>query len=197
MHKGFAMPRHIASFILVVLLVSFLCGCAEPQLQAFRENAAGLRDQLHQESLAWEHRLQQLGPAHPLTPDTSAALARTRAAHAAAQAALEQIDLVATRATSPESPVAQTVEGLSPLIPEPVRLPLALGLALALSLARAAQLKKAMISIAQGFEKAIEEDPAFADRFRLHANTFRTIQTPTAKRAIDEITGDRLIRLPI
>jgi hypothetical protein len=167
------------------------------QVEGFRSQVSEVRDRLQAESRAWEERLAQLEPESALAADTRAALARVRAQQAAAEAAAEQLELVLSRGMAEQSPIAQGVKDLSPWLPGPVQLPLALGTAFVLTLARAAQLKRGMASIAQGFQKAIEEDEAFAARFQAHANTFRVIQTPAAKRAIDEATGQTLVRLPI
>ncbi len=192
-------PWFVAGLLtLVTACLAGLAGCVDTgQVEAFRGEVVQLRDELHRESEAWEQRLKQLEPSHPLEPQVRAALARSRALEAAASAAVEQVDLVLKEATDPESPVAQTVNGLSPWIPEPARLPIALGLALAAALGRSVQLKRGMVSIARSFQKALEEDPALQERFRQHANTFRAIQTPAAQRIVDEVTGDKLVRLPL
>jgi cell division septum initiation protein DivIVA len=191
-------PCRSAAWAIAAGAVLGTAGCVDPQqVEGFRSQVSEVRDRLQAESRAWEERLAQLEPESALAADTRAALARVRAQHAAADAAVQNVDMLLTRATHPSSPIAQGVNDLSPWLPPPLQLPLALGAALVLSLARAAQLKRGISSIAQGFEKALEEDPAFADRFRAHANTFRTIQTPAAKRAVDEATGHTLVRLPI
>lgn len=183
---------------LTLLALGGLAGCVDTrEVEAFRAEVVQLRDELHGESEAWEQRLKQLEPSHPLEPQVRAALARSRALEAAAVAAVEQVDLVLKEATDPASPVAQTVDGLSPWLPEPARLPIALGLALAATLGRTVQLKRGMVSIAKGIQKAIEEDPGFQERFKQHANTFRAIQTRAAQRIVDEATGEKLVKLPV
>jgi hypothetical protein len=177
-------------------MAACLAGCVDArEVQAFRQEVAQLHQELRQESEAWEQRLAKLDPQDPLEPQVRAALARSRAAEAAAHAALEQVDQVLNEAAS--GPAGQTVSDLSPFIPEPARLPIALGVALAAAIGRSVQLKRGMVSIARGFQKAIEEDPAFQERFRQHANTFRAIQTRTAQRIVDEATSERFVRLPV
>jgi hypothetical protein len=190
--------RAVLAVLGLLVVGSSLAGCVDTaQLQAFRTDLVQLKGDLHQEAENLQEQLAQLDPTHPLHADVRAALSRARAKEAAATAAVEQADLVLTRATDPQSPVAQTVNQLAPWLPAAAQLPLALGIALAASLGRAVQLKRGMISIAQGFQKALEEDEAFAARFREHANTFRTIQTRTARRVVDEATSDRSLRLPV
>ena len=156
-----------------------------PQVNAFRSHVAGLERGYAGQSRALEARLAAMSVDDPLRPDAQAALARAKAKEAAVAAAAEQVDLVIARAKNPDDALGQSVGMLSPLLPEPARWPLALGAALVASLVRARQLKQGMASIAVGLDKAMEEDPGFESAFQKHANTFRTIQTPTAKRVID------------
>ncbi len=156
-----------------------------PRVGAFRDQVAGLERDWSGQSRALEARLAAMKADDPIRPDVQAALARAKAKEAAAQAAVQQVDLVVSRAQHPDDPLGQSVGALSPLLPEPVRLPLALGAALVASVARARQLKEGLSSVASGLDRAMADDPAFESAFRKHANTFRSIQTPTAKRVID------------
>jgi hypothetical protein len=200
-HSAPARPVHLRSLTRAGILALALgaAGCASlDNAQALRSRAADLQQQFHAESDAWQQRLDHMDPLDAGAADTRAALARARAKEAAAAAAVQQADQVIHDATSPDSPTGQTIGAVAPFLPEPLRLPLLLGSALVFSLARAAQLKRATASIATGLEKAIQEDEAFAARFRAHAGTFRSIQTPTAKRVVDETTSDGfMLRLPL
>lgn len=184
----------------LVLAVSVVlaAGCVEMgEVRAFRDRAAALSEQWGAESRAWAQRLEGMTPDDPLRPDVEAALARARAKEAAAQAAVQQVDLLIQRAANPDDALGQAVEIAAPWIPAPARAPLALGAALVAALVRAAQLKRGMISIARGINKAMEEDDQFRAGFQRHANTFRAIQTPLAKRVVDEASGRRIVRLPV
>jgi hypothetical protein len=173
-------------FSLVFCVAFWVGGCVDlPRVEAFRSDVAGLSRDWAAQSRALERRLAAMKADDPLRPDARAALARAKAKEAAAEAAVEQVDLVMARAKNPDDPLGQSVGMLSPLLPEPVRWPLALGAALVASLLRARQLKDGMTSIARGLDKAMEADPEFASGFKKHANTFRSIQTPIAKRVID------------
>jgi hypothetical protein len=170
-----------------IVLGFWVGGCVDlPRVNAFREDVAGLGRDWAAQSRALEARLAAMKADDPVRPDVQAALARARAKEAAAEAAVEQVDLVVNRAKNPDDPLGQSVGMLSPLLPEPARWPLALGAALVASLVRARQLKQGMASVAVGLDKAMEADPEFASGFRKHANTFRSIQTPVAKRVIDQ-----------
>ena len=167
----------------MVLVAAVAAGCVDMnQVRQLRDSAAAMSDDLKGQSRALEQRLAGMSPDDPARADVEAALARSRAKQAAAEAAVKQVDLVGSRAAHPDTPLGQMVDAASPWLPEPVRAPLVLGAALAASLARAAQLKKGMASIADGLNKAMEEDPEFKTQFKRHANTFRAIQTPVAKK---------------
>lgn len=170
----------------LILFLVFAGGCVDmAEVEKFRQSAAGLHEDLAAESAQWQKRLATLPADDPMRPDAEAGLARARAKEAAADAAVRQVDLVVQRATHPDDPLGQTVEMFSPYLPAPARLPLALGAALIVSIMRSAQLKRGLVSVARGLDKAMEEDEQLRIRFREHANTFRSIQTPLAQRVID------------
>lgn len=75
---------------------------------------------------------------------------------------------------------------LMDLIPGPWKVAAVLSVGLATSLVRSRQLREAASSIARSIDKALAEDAELAERFRQHANTLRTIQTPLAQRIVDE-----------
>jgi hypothetical protein len=193
--------------VLLVLLASFLMsasgwGCQSlAGAERFRSEALALRHTLEKETALWESRVASLPADHPLGPEAAASLARARQRLRAMDAAIGDLDQVIEEAANPSDTLTRTVGALAPLAPEPFHLPLILGAALIVTFARAAQLKRGMVSIARGIHKAMEEDPQFESTFRKHANTFRTIQTATARRVVDETTGREstgfMIRLPV
>jgi hypothetical protein len=188
----------VVAWIGALVLAAGLGGCAGlEEAGSLRSRAAALQSHYGAESRAWERRLADMDEDDPLRPGIRAALARARAKEAAAAAAIEQVNQVVRESTNPYS-TGDAAGALALLVPDPLRVPLLLGSALALSLARAAQLKRGMASIARGLEKAMDDDEQFAGNFRRHANTFRTMQTRTARRVVDEATADRfMLRLPI
>jgi hypothetical protein len=176
-----------ARVVLGLVVCGLLCGCVDlGKVEAFRSDVSRLKQSWAGEAAALERRLSSMPADDPMRPDAEAALARAKAKEAAAEAAVRQVDLVVTRARHPDDPLGQSVGALSPLLPEPVRWPLALGAALVASVVRARQLKDGMASIATGLDRAMADDPEFAAKFRQHANTFRSIQTRTARRVIDQ-----------
>lgn len=174
-------------------------GCVDmKQVEAMRDQAAQLRDQLKARGDALQQTVSALKPGDPVRAEAQAALAGARAKEAAVNAGVAQVDAVLLQAKNPGEALTNAASGVAPLLPEPVRTPLILGTALAASLLRSAQLKRGLASVAQGLDKAMEEDGEFRQRFKTHANTFRSIQTRAARRVVDEATSDKpMLRLPV
>ena len=193
------MTRTILSAAGFSLVLLFVCGCVDmKQVEAMRDEAAQLRDQLKAEEVSRQQRLDALKPGDSGRADVQASLDATRAKEAAVSAGLSRVDEAIAEAKNPSGPLTKAAGDVAPLIPEPVRTPLILGTALAASLLRSAQLKKGLASVAQGLDKAMEDDSEFKAKFKTHANTFRSIQTRTAQRVVDETTSDKpMLRLPV
>lgn len=77
-------------------------------------------------------------------------------------------------------------QDLMDLVPGPWKVAAVLTVGLATSLVRSRQLREAASSIARSIDRALEEDAKLAERFRQHANTLRTIQTPLARKIVDQ-----------
>lgn len=187
---------------LAIGLALCLGGCVDMgELDKFREDAAALRDDLSAREADWLQRLESMSPGDPLRTSVEAELAAAKAKTAVADAALKRIDQVLDRAKNPggyDDPLGRTVGLVLPWLPEPMRTPAALGAALVATLWRSRQLKQAAVSIARGVNKAMQEDEQFRTAFKRHAGTFRTIQTPAARRIVDEATNERfMVRLPV
>lgn len=188
----------LGSALILVVAIAATAGCVDMnQVRLFRDNAAAVRDDLKGQAAALQRQLAGMNADDPARPDLEAALARAKAKEAAADAAIKQVDLVVSQAAHPDTTLGKAVDLASPWLPEPVRVPLALGAALAAALARAAQLKKGMTSIADGLNKAMEEDPEFKAHFKRHANTFRAIQTPTARKVVDQTQRHGAVQVPV
>jgi hypothetical protein len=179
-----------------VLVVS--AGCADLGLDQFQSELVMLRDQLAEDQVAWEQRLDSLPSNDPAVPLLEAQRATAAAQRSMVEAALAQADLIRDEAENPTDPIGSLIGAVVPWLPEPVRTPLVLGSALVLTAARARQLKKGAVSIATSLRRVMADDPQFAEKLREHAGTLRAIQTPTAARIVDETdTKRQLVRLPI
>jgi exonuclease VII small subunit len=91
--------------------------------------------------------------------------------------------------------LGQVVNTVLPFLPEPYRLPLALGVPLLASLARAWQLKRAGREVARGVQVAAEADAALKQRIQENAGLIRLNQGATARRLVDEAQGKKPARL--
>lgn len=191
-----------------VTFIALLCVCALPMaacsawdadsIRTFRDDAASTRDALTDHAKRLESERDGLDPADPTRPMADAAISDLRARAGVVDAAVARLDALLAEAESPSDSLTFGAQGLGALLPEPVRVPLVLAGALAATLARAHQLKKGAGSIAKSVETAMRADPKLQEAFARHADTLRTIQTPTARRIVDEQTNSqRLIKLPI
>ncbi|HZW09670.1 MAG TPA: hypothetical protein VFF69_07185 [Phycisphaerales bacterium] len=174
-------------------------GCADLEsARAFRADAAHLHQALEADASRWESEASGLPPEDPALPSVQSRAAAARAREQALAAALARIDEVIAEAENPTDPISQTVDAASPLLPVSVRGPLLLGAAALVAGVRAWRLKSGLASVARGLATAMREDEEFRACFARHANTFRSTQTPTAKRIVDEVTGSkRLVALPV
>ena len=186
---------------IAALIPLWATGCAGLTLEdahALRADAATLRD----DTASRADQLAQLAASLPEGSSTraeaDAALAAARAKQAALDAAIARLDTTLAEAAHPTDGVTLSARALGAFLPEPLRLPLLLAGALTATLLRARQLKAGAASIAASIQKATQTDPDFSAALARHANTLRTIQTPTARRIVDQTTRPgTLVRLPI
>jgi hypothetical protein len=179
-----------------------LGGCADwSQLEAAQTRAHDLARQLGDQRALAEQRAaqaQQSAPSAPETQELKEIVERLKVQESVAKQGSAELDTLLARAKGQSNdPIGQTIGTLSPLIPDPVKVPLALGAALVLSIGRSAQLKKAALSIAHGMENAMDQDEQFRARFKANAATFNLAQTPTAQRIVDQAQGKILPTLPL
>lgn len=169
----------------MVCVTCLLGGCAGfGDVQQFRDQAAVLRDDMAREREAWERAAAEA----PLTSEARAqaeeGAAQARAGEHAADAAVHGADALM------DDPIGVVVGAVAPWVPEPARTPLVLAGALVAAVVRGQKLKAGLRSVARGIDKAMQGDPEFAAGFRRNAHTFRTIQTPTAQRVVDQTQKD-------
>jgi len=114
-------------------------------------------------------------------------------------AAADRIGALIESAESGE--VGRTIETgtgmVLPFLPAGAQVPVLLGAGLAASLWRAVKLKKSAASIAEGLEKAMRGDEQLREGVKRNAATLRSVQTPTARRIVDEVTKPGKVRLPV
>lgn len=197
-------------------LVSMLGGCGlmgglAGEFGAVRDEAARARDEIAADRIAIEQAATRLPPGSA-DKDQLERLAETRlrqeAAFARAVERLEAAHQAAQRAAlsgaagEPGGDPAGTLEDgaalLAPLVPPGAQLPLVLGAGFVASLWRAARLKRSAASIAEGLEKAMAGDDSLREGMKRNAATLRSVQTPTARRIVDEVQRVRpMMRLPV
>jgi len=181
--------RLIVIVLLGVLLGSAFAGCVDlGQVESMRSEAVKLREALQADTRQWESRVASLPETDPLRADAQAALAAARARLMAVDVAVLELDQIIKEARNPSDPI---VSLSAPLLPEPLRSPFLLGGALLAMVARTVQLKRGMASIARSFDKAMQDDEQLRAGVKRNANTIRSIQTPTAQKIVDQVTGKR------
>lgn len=178
-----------------------LAGCGvEGGLLAMRDQAEQVHAQIEADRAAL---LASAGALPPGDPGRSRieALAAERAGQAGATAsAIERLDALLASAEAGDG--AGTIEGgvgaVLPFLPAGAQLPVLLAGGLAASLWRATRLKQSAVSIAEGLEKAMRDDDQLREGVKRNAGVLRAVQTPTAKRIVDEVTKDKaMVRLPV
>jgi len=176
-----------------------LGGCVGVEdLAAARDDARELHARLDARADQLELNAGGAPEGSPARSQEEAFAASVRAQADGVGAAVTQLDAIIRETNSPTEPLSRAVTELSMMLPEPARSPIVLGGAILALLLRARQLKTALHSVAKSMDKAMEQDEAFRARFRANADTFRTIQTPAAKRIVDEATREGfMMRLPI
>lgn len=167
------------------------------QLAAMRDQASVLRNEIAAEA----DRMQADADA-----DESDPILRQASADAAVElrqrlAALDQVITsldAAVAAQNPDDAMHDLGTQALPLLPEPLRSPALLVGALVIALLRANQLKRAAGSIASSIAKAAEKDEQMRSAIQRQADTLRSVQTPTAKRIVDEKTAQGfMLKLPV
>lgn len=187
--------------VIALSIVPVLSACADipqtlAQAAALREDASQARAGLAEDLARLEAARADVPPDTP-APDLDAAIALGRAKLQALDAALAHADLVLAEMTQPTDALTHAVGAAGQLLPAPARGPALLGAALLATLFRAHQVRKGAGSIAASIQKALQ-DPDFRAAFDRHTTTIRSIQTPTARRIVDEVTKPGpMIRSPI
>lgn len=174
-------------------------GCVDSaQLLGLRQDAQLVRDQVDTQADRLEAAASDPGTPEEARRANAAAAQQVRARLDELDAGIAALDRIIDSGQTPEAVWGAVSESVVPALPEPFRSPVLLIGALGVALARAAQLKRAAGSIAKGIAKAAEKDEEFRSVFDRHADTFRGVQTPAARRIVDEkVRPGFMMRLPL
>lgn len=185
----------------IVLLALMFCsmmsfGCSDlqgaiAQTSAWRDEASVLRDDLNQQLQALHQQQQQSDPESTAAQHIESQIKLTQAKHSALDAAITQADQVLQEAQHPTDTLTMIANGASAWVPAPVQGPLVLGAALIASLVRSRQLKQSSTSIIQSIAHVLERDEQFRSIFTQHSDTIRSIQTPSARKFVDQTQRKR------
>lgn len=185
----------------IVLLALMFCsmmsfGCSDlqgaiAQTSAWRDEASVLRDDLNQQLQALHQQQQQSDPESTAAQHIESQIKLTQAKHSALDAAITQADQVLQEAQHPTDTLTMIANGASAWVPAPAQGPLVLGAALIATLVRSRQLKQSSTSIIQSIAHVLERDEQFRSIFTQHSDTIRSIQTPSARKLVDQTQRKR------
>lgn len=176
--------RALIALTAILALLSLPACSTLQDLVGLRDQAATERDRLDEHAASLETTLAATPPTDPTRPALEAELASTRTQRDLYDSDITRLDDIIAQAQSPTDPIAQAVGVVAPFLPIPARTPLVLGAALVGTLLRMHQLRQGLTSVARGFEVAKRDDPDFKSRFDANTPTFRSIQTPLARKLI-------------
>lgn len=184
--------RLVGLGVLAAMLIG-LGGCLNGEhLASLRDRAVESSKQRQAEIERLTGALETMAPTHPDRGAFEVALAEAIALRAASDAMARRIEETLAQADAPTDPVSQLVGLVAPWMPEPVRTPLVLGGALAASVLRGWQLRRGLISVADGIGDAMQSDPAFSERYKMNAGKVRAKQTGLARKLVDQTLHERL-----
>jgi len=182
--------RAIIVCLSILTLLGFTSGCMD--LKGALNHATAWRDHASEVEAALQTQLDTLETKRKITPDDSpdapaldALIAITDAKVQSLDALIAQADQIINEATNPSDSLTIATNAISPWVPAPAQGPLILGAALIASLVRSKNLKNSATSIIRSIDHTMSRDPVFRDLFAMHADTIRTIQTPSARKLID------------
>ena len=176
-----------------IAIILFGVGCAAlqgaiAQTPSWKQDAQGLQQDLQTQLNDLQTQRDLLPPSSTESALVDSTIQNTKVKIEAIKAAIAQADLVIAEASNPSDPITQAADSLSPWIPAPAQGPMVLGAALIATLIRSRNLKAAAASIIQSIDHTMKRDPEFKQRFEVHADAIRSIQTPAARKLIDSTT---------
>jgi len=190
-------PTVTIVFVLI-LLAAGISGCADLQgaiakASAWRDEAQTIQGTLDEQAGSLRTQLAALDPDSPEARQLDADISLLDAKRAALSAAIARANLVLEEAHNPSDSLTVLARGVSSWVPAPVQGPLVLGAALLASLARSRKLKQSSASIVDSIAHVLERDEAFRSLFDAHADTVRSIQTPVARKLVDQTQRRRAL----
>lgn len=193
--------KSIVVFLFLTLTLLPIVGCADlqgaiAQTSAWRDEASTLRADLTKQLNSLQLEQQHTPPGSATSTQLESRIKLVQAKHAALDAAIAQADEVLREAQQPTDALTTIAHGVSAWVPAPAQGPLVLGAALIATLARSRQLKQSSTSIIQSISHVLERDEQFRSLFSKHSDTIRSIQTPAARKLVDQTQQRRTPVIP-
>ena len=185
----------------IITLVLFCCvfllgGCTDLQgaiahTAAWREEGIAARDALDDQVTKLRSRHESIDPGSEEALLIQSELGMAQAQRAALDLAITNASRVLEEAQHPSDSLTRIAQGVSSWVPAPAQGPIVLGAALVATLVRSRQLKQSAASIVGSISHVLERDDQFRSLFDTHADTIRSIQTPGARRMVDQTLRKR------
>ncbi|MHA7814499.1 MAG: hypothetical protein ACX94C_14035 [Phycisphaerales bacterium] len=188
----------ITIVFVLIFLTAGITGCTDLQgaitkASAWRDEAQTIQGTLDEQAGSLRTQLAALDPDSPEARQLDTDISLLDAKRAALSAAIARANLVLEEAHNPSDSLTVLARGVSSWVPAPVQGPLVLGAALLASLARSRKLKQSSASIVDSIAHVLERDEAFRSLFDAHADTVRSIQTPGARKLVDQTQRRRAL----
>lgn len=194
--KSIFVSMFLTLFLLTIVGCTDLQG-AIAQTNTWRDQASTVRDDLDEQISSLRIQQQQALPGSTEADQLDTRLKLAQAKHAALDAAIAQADEVLLEAQEPTDTLTGIAHAVSSWVPTPAQGPLVLGAALIATLARSRQLKASSTSIIQSIAHVLDRDEQFRSIFAQHSDTIRSIQTPAARKLVDQTQRRRAMKNPI
>lgn len=186
------MKRTIITLVTIIVVVLTQSGCASldesiARIESMTRSAQTTRD-------SSRSKLDELELLRESIPDSESgpidsAIAQLRAQISILDSAILQAQQTMDEAQNPSDALTIAVDSISPWVPAPIQAPLVLGAALIATLTRSGALKKSARSIVESIDLAMRTDPVMRSAIESNANTIRTIQTPQARKLVNQWTS--------
>lgn len=183
-----------------------LGGCVSvADVERLREDSVAMRETLREQREELERRLEVLPEDDPAREGIRKGIESSRTVEESLEAGVREVDRAMAAVNNPagippgeESTVGVVAGTVATVLPPQWRMPLILGGALLGALARARQLRVSMASVVKSIELAKREDEQFRVRFHENSAAIRSVQTPLARRLVDQSQAARPgLALPI
>jgi hypothetical protein len=180
-----------------VCVLVVVCGCLQigacapiaqsiDRLSTMRDQASEIRSDLQSDIDELELMRESFPDGSDQRIGIETMIAQMHAKLSVVDAAIIHADQVIESASNPSDPLTIAADSVSQFVPAPIQAPLVLGAALIATIMRSRSLKVGTRSIVESIDHVLRKDDSFKAAFVANADTIRTIQTPGARKLVDQ-----------